>query len=301
MGKTLGDQVAALNSDLSTKLGYVRMLTSADDLDGLFANGVYYYPTSSVPQNAPFQSAAIVEVFGSLSPSAQKIQRVTRYGVSGQTAFRPRSDTRWEAWTHGGNSYSLDAAVQIPEGADLNDYATPGNYLCSSAGIAKTLKNSPVDYSGFVLHVERVTGGVTTSFAKQRIAANSSTSEEYWRNKRSTFWTPWQTIAFRSDLEPTLLWSGKWSSGNISVPGLNNYHLYAVELSGEGTRILAFREEGYFRGIGGFVSDTATLYLLFFSSTVQGETLTFIGSGAKNLDANMAFNPKAVISIHGLV
>ncbi|MCI8454152.1 MAG: hypothetical protein HFE84_06010 [Lachnospiraceae bacterium] len=199
-GKFLLDSVNSLNSDLAAKLGYVRMLTSADDLDDLFTNGVYYYPTSSVPQNAPFQNAAIVEVFGSLSPSVQKIQRVTRYGVSGQTAFRPRSDTRWEAWTHGGNSYSLDAAVQIPEGADLNDYVTPGNYLCNSTEIAKTLKNCPFTSAGFVLHVERVTGGSTENFIKQKIVGNSSTSEEYWRNKVSTAWKPWRENIFKADL-----------------------------------------------------------------------------------------------------
>lgn len=70
-------------------LVYRKKLTASDDLDTLLQNGLYYYYTGDVPENAPFENAAIVEVFGSTSETSQKIQRVTRYGAKGQMAVRP--------------------------------------------------------------------------------------------------------------------------------------------------------------------------------------------------------------------
>ena len=77
-----------------------RILTSDDDLDNITENGIYYYYTDDVPANAPFENAAIVEVFGSNSDTTQKVQRVTRYGVSGETAERSLLSSNWLDWVH---------------------------------------------------------------------------------------------------------------------------------------------------------------------------------------------------------
>ena len=87
-----------LNSDLDEKYGPVRLLTSADDLNNITNNGTYWYWTDSVPANAPYNNAAVVEVSGSESSTTQKIQRVTRYGVSGQSAFRALDTAGWKEW-----------------------------------------------------------------------------------------------------------------------------------------------------------------------------------------------------------
>lgn len=89
------------NSDLGEKYGPVRQLTAADDLNNITTNGTYWYLTESVPANAPYNNAAIVEVSGSTSDTTQKIQRATRYGVPGQSAFRPLiSSTGWLDWAY---------------------------------------------------------------------------------------------------------------------------------------------------------------------------------------------------------
>lgn len=80
--------------------GYKRLLTSADDLNSLVENGVYVYFTSGVPQNCPYTNAGVVEVLGSNSDTSQKIQRVTRYGKAGQTAFRSLDDGAWMDWSY---------------------------------------------------------------------------------------------------------------------------------------------------------------------------------------------------------
>lgn len=79
-------------------LMFRRVLTSADDLDNIFEDGVYVYSTSSLPGNAPFANAAVVEVFGSTSTTSQKIQRAYRYGMNGYSAFRVLYSGEWREW-----------------------------------------------------------------------------------------------------------------------------------------------------------------------------------------------------------
>lgn len=79
--------------------GFQRVLTADDDLDEIFDDGVYVYSTSSVPANAPFENAAVIEVFGADSTTTQKIQRAYRYGEAGHSAFRPLYSGAWGAWT----------------------------------------------------------------------------------------------------------------------------------------------------------------------------------------------------------
>ncbi len=91
-GKTLSG-----NTDINTVM-FRRLLTSADDCNSLFEDGWYVYSTSSVPKNAPFANAAVIEVFGVNSTSTQKIQRAYRYGEPGHSAFRPLYNSKWSAW-----------------------------------------------------------------------------------------------------------------------------------------------------------------------------------------------------------
>lgn len=79
----------------------MRKLTSSDNLDNITDNGIYWYGTESVPQNAPYQNAAVVEVIGSSSATGEKFQRVTRYGVPGKSSCRPLGggSNGWLEWT----------------------------------------------------------------------------------------------------------------------------------------------------------------------------------------------------------
>lgn len=73
------------------------MLTADDDLNNLLISGIYQYSTDSIPANCPFANAGVVEIIRSHS---RYIQRVTRYGVAGQSAERVYSGTTngWLAW-----------------------------------------------------------------------------------------------------------------------------------------------------------------------------------------------------------
>ena len=79
--------------------GQSDMLSSADDLDNLFINGVYVYTADNVPKNAPFMNDTVIEVIGADSTSSHKIQRAYRCDVSGYSAFRPLYNGSWGAWS----------------------------------------------------------------------------------------------------------------------------------------------------------------------------------------------------------
>lgn len=80
-------------------LGFKRILTSDDDMNNLIEEGVYAYLTASRPKNCPYKNAGIVEVIYAGSDTTRIIQRVTRYGVAGQTTFRTLYENNWNDWT----------------------------------------------------------------------------------------------------------------------------------------------------------------------------------------------------------
>lgn len=103
---------------------FKRRITGDEDLDNIVEPGIYYYVTEDKnaanlrPANAPFENAAVVEVFGTDSTSAQKIQRAYRYGSPGYSAFRPLYSGAWGKWTYplvtedNANSLVTDYVVQ---------------------------------------------------------------------------------------------------------------------------------------------------------------------------------------------
>lgn len=80
-------------------IGFVRMLTNADDLNKLTGAGIYYFLTGNVPANAPYTNSSFVEVFGT-NTGSRCIQRLTRFGVAGSCAFRPLmgDNYAWGDW-----------------------------------------------------------------------------------------------------------------------------------------------------------------------------------------------------------
>lgn len=74
-------------------LTFRRMLTASDNLDNITDTGIYYYETTSVPKNCPYQNAGIVEVLAATKNIA--LQRITRIGAGGQSAFRAKTAGGW--------------------------------------------------------------------------------------------------------------------------------------------------------------------------------------------------------------
>lgn len=101
------DDMAALEENIdndfaileSAAFKWRRVLTSSDNLNDIKQMGLYAYTTSSVPQNAYYQNAAIVEVMAASSSSSTIIQRVTRFGTVGYSAYRVLYNSNWSEWS----------------------------------------------------------------------------------------------------------------------------------------------------------------------------------------------------------
>ena len=149
-GKVLMDLYTVLNNDLTKKYGRMRQLTSSDNLDNITDNGIYWYPTESVPQNAPYQNAAVVEVIGSPSATGEKFQRVTRYGVPGKSSWRPLGggSNGWLAWAEAFTDVNCQGgAVSItPTAINKSAYRTvtfPTAFTSNPSVVATPISSGP--------------------------------------------------------------------------------------------------------------------------------------------------------------
>lgn len=94
---------------------------------------------------------------------------------------------------------SLDASdggIEIPAGADLNNYKTIGNYYCPMNTTAKTLKNCPI-WSAFTMEVKKGTGD---GYPKQIIYEHLSARrfERYYNTYDNSGWKDWD-LSWHSD------------------------------------------------------------------------------------------------------
>lgn len=109
-------------------------------------------------------------------------------------------------------AYSLDDAVTIPEGTDLDSYTTPGNYISRTSTVTASLKNCPFDNTAFMMHVERIHGTIAGR-VKQKIIPHKVSAIEYWRSKTADEeWGEWELLLTSANIQ-----SGK-SSDYISCP-----------------------------------------------------------------------------------
>jgi hypothetical protein len=135
------------------------------------------------------------------------------------------------------NYYSLNDAIEILEGSDLDETITFGNYYCTSATISITLLNCPVTLSGFEMKVERITGNITT-YRRQTILANSLT---YVRECINGTYTIWRLVVTSDYLTDTLLFSGSITTAGTTInlaAALSEfqYIIFEVDLLGLETR-----------------------------------------------------------------
>ena len=107
---------------------------------------------------------------------------------------------------------------------------------------------------------------------------------------------------------PTGGGKGNWSSGNITVPEINNYVMYFVTIDGAATVIPAFRYQSgsvvYFRGIGGYPSSSTQVITYQFAATVAGTTLTLVNcnnASHPSGEAHGTMGDRYVTAIYGLI
>lgn len=107
-------------------------------------------------------------------------------------------------------------------------------------------------------------------------------------------------VIITTDKVHKTLWTGSWSSGNISVPGFSDYSLFEITYDNKGSKTLAMKHGTYFRGIGGFPASASTFMILGFGATFSGNTLTFGYAAERNIIAGTQ-TELTVTSIIGIV
>ena len=90
--------------------------------------------------------------------------------------------------------YSLKDAEAIPENANLNDYVEFGNYQCENKNQAQTLSNCPYTAGGFVLHVEKTTGGMN-NYCRQTLVCDGD-GVTFVRNNINGTWNNWLRVQY---------------------------------------------------------------------------------------------------------
>ncbi|WP_017826158.1 hypothetical protein [Clostridium botulinum] len=96
------------------------------------------------------------------------------------------------------NYYSLVNATKIATGTDILTLPF-GNYVSAESEITGTLVNCPTKGSGFVMKVERITGGIQGNFKRLTIKCNNRTSDTFINTLVDTQWSGWQQLATVDD------------------------------------------------------------------------------------------------------
>ena len=90
-------------------------------------------------------------------------------------------------------------AIEIPEGANLDDYKTAGIFYAENAARAQTFSNCPTN-SAFRMEVSPTNFGwfkasAQTTRVQQRIWSNTTTPREYRRTWNGSSWGQWYEVS----------------------------------------------------------------------------------------------------------
>ena len=120
--------------------------------------------------------------------------------------------------------------TRIPEGADLNNYLTPGVYTCWSGDEAKTLLNCPHTASNFKMIVNQNRGNKTVFYGYQMIVGTSTSiynpSIYYrgisWSTTTNNTFSPWKRVCTTSVADVPITYINTFEDETYVKPANNN-------------------------------------------------------------------------------
>ena len=174
-----------------------RVLTSEDDLDDIIEDGTYPYSTASIPQHCDFSNAGIVEVAKADSDTTRIIQRVTRYGTGGMSAFRTLYEGKWNDWTEVATigDITFSSKDVTTKNTNLDDYRTSGCYFFTSS---YTPTNAP-SANGFLLVIANEKGTMVKQVWFRAGTINSNDHQTKQRTYlNSGTWSNWHDFSVTS-------------------------------------------------------------------------------------------------------
>ena len=196
-------------------MGFMKRVTSDDDLNDLVTPGVYYYYTDSIPANCPYENAGIVEVIATGRADLRVLQKVTRYGVNDCTSQRLlNQEGKWLSWKRfvlvdvdskipisdieAYNEIStLGRRTVIPPNSNFNTYVTPGVYCVGGNIDAEKMTNCPSNLAGelivkFVIAPKGVTWGA--EYVAQTYKTLTGITYERYSTDNGASWRDWNIV-----------------------------------------------------------------------------------------------------------
>lgn len=162
---------ALLGGALNVKNTYIVQVGVLDDLGG--------------SQNAVF-------TIGTEEVYMHRTRRGLGIGMYVQDDYMVDVSEDWDVRIRGGlevggrsSVASLKIGIDIPSGADLDNYKTPGNYRSGSAEISASLSHTPYTDGGFGLQVMELQSG---NYIRQTMYFGRTTWLRHWNNSE---WSEW--------------------------------------------------------------------------------------------------------------
>lgn len=144
----------------------------------------------------------------------------------------------------------------------------------------------------------------TTAYRAQVGVPCSENGSMYHRYYAGGAWSAWRRHK-NADERIGTLWSGKWSSGDITIDTVGDYDLFLIDVQGIGTRILAVKEGTNLRGGNHYTNATQNTYFVDFAATISGTTLTYVYANQRRWTSANAFSVTdenvAVLKILGVM
>ncbi|UNI74676.1 long tail fiber distal subunit [Acinetobacter phage AB-Navy4] len=269
---------AGLNGAADTNYGDFLSLSTYQDGTGGKVNGLYFNKLSR--EILHYQTD-----LNSNSWGTPKTIAYTDSSITGNAASATRLQT---ARTINGTAFDGTANINvnatysefIPDGANLNDYKTPGLYYCPTDAGAATQLNLPFS-NAYSLFVERHAG------IKQTIT-QYATNKTFIRKFYNGYWDNWRQLAFLDPSDQKFtenITLEKASSAAINVKSTTGSYSELILSNGNKTASVSLTPDGSF---------------ILCDSTRQSSFATFTPDGVQSiLNSKLLINTPASLNVTG--
>ncbi|WBF78722.1 long tail fiber protein [Acinetobacter phage vB_AbaM_DLP2] len=270
---------AGLNGAADTNYGDFLSLSTYQDGTGGKVNGLYFNKLSR--EILHYQTD-----LNSNSWGTPKTIAYTDSSITGNAASATRLQT---ARTINGTAFDGTANINvnatysefIPDGADLNDYKTPGLYYCPTDAGAATQLNLPFS-NAYSLFVERHAG------IKQTIT-QYATNKTFIRKFYNGYWDNWRQLAF---LDP----SDQKFTENITLEKASSDVAINIKTTTDNTSELILSNRNKTASVS-LVSDGT---FLLWDSNRQTSFMSFTPDGVQStLNSKLLINTPASLNVTG--